>query len=357
MTPDEIQKLYDEWPEDDTLLPFDDFLVGGAMAPTATQNRAFFNRQISGVGSVQELVKLGMTPETEVEIDNEDDLHLFAQTEVELVTEEQYEQLYLTAKRRAFKIFNFLHIKSALKGNVPLSEKDLLLDEEDHYLLEYLRRSTREYYRVQQIATLMAYREMGVEVVKFVKRDTCPVCEAHDGLFYNVSYLLDLLGSGSHLTHPSCDIEWSPVIHRESYQGPLSGEFTLDLEEVMDAEGRMLRNVPVELHDELLAAVAGLPHRIVDFVNMAEYGLNEIDSKEDLSGAVVYARGDRVFIHNSYVGMKGPVQFIEGFLSVQEIPLKANLEGERGETFFVGGRAAFRRDGVFWDSETGDRLY
>jgi hypothetical protein len=357
MSPDEIQKLYEEWPEDDKLLPFDDFLVGGAMAPAVTQNRASFNRQISGVGTVQELLKLGKAPDAEAEIDNEDDLHLFAQTEVELTTEEQYEQLYLTAKRRAFKIFNFLHIKSALKGNVPLSEKDLLLEEEDHYLLEYLRRSTKDYYRVQQIATLIAYREMGIEVAKFVKKDTCPVCEAHDGLFYNVSYLLDLLGSGSYLTHPSCDVEWFPVIHRESYVGPLNGEFGIDLEEVMDGGGRMLRNVPVELHDDVLKAAAGLPYRIVDFVNMAEYGLNEIDSKEDLSGAVVYARGDRLFVHNSYIGMKGPAQFIESFLSVQGVPSKADLGGERGEIFFVGGRSAFRKDGVFWDSETGDRLY
>jgi len=351
MTPEELQKIYDEWPEDDKILPFDDFLTGGAMAPLAVQDRGMFNRQISGVKTAQDLVD---PPEVEPEIQTRNDLAQFAQTAVELLTEEQYTQLFFAAKKAAFKTFNFLSIKSSFKGDVPLSESDLILEEEDYYVLEFLRGSTKDYFRVQQIATLMAYREMGIELVRFQKRDSCPLCKAHDGLFYGVSHLLDLLGSGSDLVHPSCDVEWFPIIGREGYVGPLKG--SLDLEEVMDPDCRMLRKVPVEMHEEILKAVSELPFKIVDFVNMAEYGLNDIDDLEDTSGVVVYCKGDRLIVHNSYVGMRGPAQFIQGFQTAQVALDKIEVGDANEEAFFVRGRAAVRREGSFWDAATGERL-
>lgn len=353
MTPEEIQKIYEEWPAEEPLLPFDDFLTGGAMAPQSDQNREMFNRQISGVKTFKDLVK---PQDPEPEIPTRNDLSQFAQTSVELLTEEQYEQLFFAAKKAAFKIFNFLTIKSTLKGDIPLSEHDLILEEEDLYVLEYLRGSTKDYYRVQQVATLMAYREMGIEIVRFQKRDTCPVCRAHEGLLYNVTYLLDLLGSGSDLTHPSCDVDWFPVIYRESYVGPLKGEFRIDLEEAMDAEGRMLRNVPVELYPEIMKAVSSLPVKIVDFVNMADYILNEVYGIEDAAGIVVYRQGDRLAVHNSYVGMRGPIQFIQEYLTTQLVPERIEIDKKDTEAFFVRGRAAVKRDGSFWDAATGERL-
>jgi hypothetical protein len=310
-----------------------------------------FNRQISGVKNAKDLLD---PPAVEPEIQTRNDLAQFAQTAVELLTEEQYTQLFFAAKKAAFKTFNFLSIKSSFKGDVPLSESDLILEEEDYYVLEYLRGSTKDYFRVQQIATLMAYREMGIELVRFQKRDTCPLCKAYDGLFYGVTHLLDLLGSGSDLVHPSCDVDWFPVIGREGYTGPLKG--ALDLEEAMDEDCRTLRNVPVELSSDILAAVVGLPFKIVDFVNMAEYGLNDIDDLEDISGVVVYCKGDRMIVHNSYVGMRGPVQFIQEFKTAQVALDKIEVGNADEEAFFVRGRAAVRREGSFWDAATGERL-
>jgi hypothetical protein len=353
MTPEEIQKIYEEWPDNDPLLPFDDFLAGGAMSPQTVPDRGMFNRQISGVKTFKDLVE---PQDPEPEIPTRNDLMQFAQTAVELLTEEQYTQLFFASKKAAFKTFNFLSIKSSFKGDVPLSESDLILEEEDFYILEFLRGSTKDYFRVQQIATLMAYREMGIEVVRFQKRDSCPLCKSHDGLFYNVTYLLDLLGSGSDLTHPSCDIGWFPVIYRESYAGPLKGEFTMDLEEVMDEDCRMLRNVPVEMYDEILEAASQMPFKIFDFVNMAEYGLNDIDDLEDSTGVVVYCSRDRLVVHNSYVGMRGPAQFIQEYLTAQIVPERIEVGEELEERFFVRGRAAVKRSGSFWDAATGERL-
>lgn len=356
MTPEmlaEIQKIYDEWPEEEPLLPFDGFLAGGAMAPRNPQDTGMFNRQISGVRTPQDLLN---PQELEPEIQTRNDLSQFTQTVVDLLSLEQYEQLFFAAKKAAYKIFNFLVLKSCSKGDTPFSEKDLVLEEEDYYVLEYLRGSTKDYYRVQQIATLMAYREMGVELVRFQNRDGCPLCASFDGLFYNVSYLLDLLGSGSDLTHPNCDAGWSPVIHRETYAGPLLGHLNVPEHECPDRV--VVKNAPVEMLPDILKYANGTSFKVIEFVNMAEYLINEVDDLEDSSGIVVYCASDsKMLVHNSYVGLSGPVQFLDAYRVAQVTPLKSEVGQRDGEeTFFVKGRAAVNRDGSFWDVETGDRL-
>lgn len=345
---EEVQKIYDSWPEEEPLLPFDGFFAGGAMSPPPTDTAAY-SRQISGVNKSKDLTDPVEDP---MIVQTRNDLSQFAQTAVEILTDEQYEQLFFASKRAAYQMFDFLSIKSILKGDVPLSERDLILEDEDFYIMEYLRGSTTDYFRVQQMATLMAYRDMGIEIVRFQRRDSCPVCRAYDGLFYNVSYLLDLLGGGSDLTHPSCDISWFPAVYRESYVGPLLG--ALDIPEVVHA-GRTLKNVPRELLHEIIDVTGDVPFAIIDFVNMADYSINEAVGLSDSVGVVVYCCGKMV-VHNSYVGMRGPVQFIKSYLTSQLAPEKIDLGPEPGAIFFIKGRAAVKRDGLYWDATTGERI-
>lgn len=348
MNRDEIQAIYDSWPDEEPLLPFDGFFAGGAMSSPPTDS-ATFSRQISGIKTSRDLTD-PVDPVQDIQTRN--DLSQFAQTPVEILTDEQYEQLFFASKRAAYQLFDFLAVKSVLKGDIPLSERDLILEDEDFYILDYLRGMTKDYFRVQQIATLMAYRDMGIEFVRFTRRDKCPVCRAHDGLFYNVSYLLDLLGGGSDLTHPSCDISWVPAVYRERYVGPLLG--TLDIPQVVH-DGRTLKNVPRELLKELVELSEKVPFGSIEFVNMADYSLNEAVGLADSVGVVVYCCGKMV-VHNSYVGMRGPLQFIESYLTSQLAPEKIEVGSDPGELFFIKGRSAVKRDGLFWDSTTGERI-
>lgn len=347
----ELQKIIDEWPEEEPLLPYDDFFVGGSSdSEHPGYKTESFAKQLTNVRTVKDLLE----PSEELAIPTKNDRDEFVTDRVELLSFEQYGSLFFAVKRSVFDLFDFISIKSGLMGDVPMQELDLVMNEDDYYTIDYLKDITTDYYKVAQVAVLSAYDNMGVGLVRFCQHDNCALCRAHDGLFYETRALLGLLGGGGDVTHPYCECTWAPVIQREMYVGPLTGH--LDHERV-EVEGTELLNVPMEFLREIKKVAEALPFKVIRFVDMVDYLLNESTLVENSGGVVAFLEGDDLLVHNSYVGVHGPLQFLQEVARAKILPATINLEGtEDAEVYYVGGRAAIKQDGKFWDAETGERL-
>jgi len=344
----ELQKIFDEWPVEEPLLPYDDFFVGGSSdSERPGQGTQSFAEQLTNISSVKDLRE----PPTEHIIPTNDDRHEFVLDKVELLDPEQYAALFFAAKRAAFNVFGFSAIRSASLGDVPMQEIDLVMDEDDYYTVDYLKTITTDYYKVAHVAVLSAYNDMGIPWVRFCQHDSCALCQAHDGLFYETRALLELLGSEGDVPHPYCECIWSPVIQRERYVGPLTGHLDRD-----SAEGALL-NVPVEFFEEIVKIAGELPYAVIKFVDMVDYLLNETTAVKDSSGVVAFIQGETLLVHNSYVGVHGPLQFLQEVAREKIVPATMDVQAtDDEEIYYVGGRSAVKRDGKFWDVETGERL-
>lgn len=347
----EFQKVFDAWPEEEPLLPYDDFFVGGSSdAEHPGYKTESFANQLTNIRTVKDL----RDPAPERAIPTEDDTNEFITDRVDLLSFEQYGELFFAIKRAVYNLFDFTTLRSASLGDVPMQELDLVMNEDDYYVIDYLKDVTKDYYKVAQVAVLTAYDNMGISLVRFCQHDDCALCRAHDGLFYEIRSLLELLGSGGNVTHPYCECTWAPVIQRERYAGPLSGHLDRDLVEV---DGQELRNVPVEFLREITEIAATIPYKVIKFVDMVDYLLNESTLVENSRGVVAFVQGEELLVHNSYVGVYGPLQFLWQLAKTKPLPATISLEGtEDAEVYYVGGRAAIKQDGKFWDAETGERL-
>lgn len=346
------QRIFDSFPDTEPFKEFDDFFVGGAshhqMNAPATPSFAW---QLSNIQTVADLER--GAPE-EGPIETEDDLGLFIKDKVDILDDAQYERLFFATKKKVFALFDFVDVRSSVLGDAPVREKDLILDENDYYVIEYLKGNVTDYFAVSSIAALTAFENMGIRAVKFKEVDGCPLCLSLNGSVFSTGWLINLLGSGNHVSHLYCDCRFVPVIQREMYEGPLRDH--LDKESILVEGGCLLKSVPVELEDEIRAAVPLLEGvRTVEFVDMRSC-LSE-RSDLDREGIVVLQEGDTLRVHNSYVGSSGPVDFLKGYATCVPVPDKVEVqEISEEEIFYVKGRRALFREGKFWDVATGERL-
>lgn len=349
-----IQEMFDTHPEEDPLLEFDEFLVGGTMrqdVPAYIAAQRSLTWQLSGVRDVETLRRGEVESEEIIAV--EDDLDEFVSEQLEILDEEQYEKLFLAMKIRAFNLYHFLDIKSAALGDIPVKEKDLVLDEDDYYILDYLKQAVTDYHAVASVATLTACENMGIYAVRFRERDGCPVCRALDGNIYETRMLIGLIAGGNHVSHPYCDCHWEPVIWRELYGGPLEGY--LDVDEVTH-RGKKLVNVPVELEIEIRDLSEKIAFDRIEFVDMKDH-LRENLEIEDLEGIVAVVEDDVLFIHHSYVGSHGPADFLREFARIKALPAKISVANlENAEVYLLGGRRVAKWDGRYWDPVTGELL-
>lgn len=349
-----VQDVFDSHPEEEPLLEFDEFLVGGTMKqdiPSYIASQRSLTWQLSGVRDVEAL-KRGEVDDPET-IQVEDDLAEFIPEKLEILDEEQYEKLFMAMKLRAFRIYHFIDIKSAAIGDIPVKEKDLVLDEDDYYIIDYLKKAVTDYHAVATIATLTAYENMGIYSVRFRQRDDCPICRALDGAIYETSPLIGLIGGGSHISHPYCDCHLEPVIWREIYSGPLEGY--LDLDEVMH-EGTRIVNVPMELETEICKMSEKVDADRIEFVDMKDH-LRENLEITDQEGIVAIFEDETLFVHRSYVGSQGPADFLREFARVKSFPAKISVVNlENAEIYLMGGRRVAKWDGRYWDPVTGELL-
>lgn len=348
----EAEEIFNGWPEEDPILAYDDFFIGGSTGDELPgYNTECFSDQLTGIVTVQDLKN---PPSTEALVEAVDDFDQFVVDQVNLLHEDRYGELFFAVKRDAFRLFGFSAIRSGAAGDVPLQEVDLVLDENDYYILEYLKTTTSDYFKVAQVALLVAYDNMGVDTVRFCQQDGCPLCVAHEGLFYRVNSLMDRLCSGGNVPHPYCESTWAPVIDRSSYYGPLLGHLNV---ERLEHGGVELLNVPAEYVEEIKLIAEKLDFERIRFVNMVDYSLNDSSYQGDLDGVVVLVEEDTLVVHNGYVGINGPVEFLREFSRPVVNLSKISLDDVRDPTvYYVGGRSAVRHEGKFWDASTGERL-
>ena len=348
-----VQEVFDSYPNEEPLKDFDDFFVGGTLhhnLPSHETDQRAMAWQLTGVSDVEALKK-GEVEKEEVELEN--DLDLFVSEKLDILDEEQYEALFLAMKLRAFELYHFLDIKSAALGDIPIKEKDLVLDVEDRYLLDYLKQSLTDYHAVATIATLTAYENMGIHTVRFRQQDGCPLCRALDGAIFEIRMLVGLLGGGGHVSHTYCDCQMEPVVWREMYSGPLEGY--LNKEEVLH-QGTRIVNMPVEMETDILSLSEKLDFDCIEFVDMKNHLRENLEIK-DTEGVVSIQEDGVLFVHNSYVGSYGPVDFLREFASVEALPDRISPSSlENAEIYLMGGRRVAKKDGKYWDPVTGERL-
>lgn len=349
-----VQEVLNSYPDEEPHKEYDDFFVGGAVhhnMPDYNARQRPLTWQLTGVADVEAL-KRGEVEVNDV-VEAEDDLDLFVSERLDILDEEQYEKLFLAMKLRAFKIYHFLDIKSAALGDIPIKERDLLLDADDYYILDYLKQSLSDYHAVAAIATLTAYENMGIYAVRFRQQDGCPICVALDGTIFETRMLIGLLGSGGHVSHTYCDCQLEPVIWREMYSGPLEGY--LNREEV-NHRGVRIVNMPVESETEILNLSEGLDFDCIEFVDMKDHLRENLEIK-DLEGIISIQEDGVLFVHNSYVGPHGPVDFLQEFARVKALPARISpVNLENAEIYLMGGRRVAKWDGKYWDPVTGERL-
>lgn len=309
---------------------FDSFLVGeGSAKLVANPDSDFYANQVQQLfanSSVKSFII-------------ENDLNRFSDRKYARSTR-KVEELFLKSKKEAYEVFDFINTKSKYFGDAPIRERDLIVTEEDRYIVEYLKKRRLSVVLYKGLANLLAYREMGIELAKYVTQCTCPVCSIFNGKIFSVEYLISLFSSGEYLTHAS-NFSFFPVILREYYQGPIEKLSINITQNGIDIIGLPIEfsGVSIEVGDDVCR---------VEFVNLLD-----VLKDEDSSGVVVYLDKGVLNIHNSYVGNYGPMDFLNMWLSKGE-STGVDLEILKTcEPFFLGGRKVVEYNGSYWDLETG----
>jgi hypothetical protein len=353
----QAQKIFDEWPDDSAVEDSEFFFVGGSTQVSTPAKKSEMNSQLIGVKTVKDLKAATATYDKPTEASKSfevvDDLATFARDSVRITDPNQYEELFFSIKRKVYRDFDFFRIISEHMGDIPLTERDMVIVEADQHIIDFLKTGVDDYFAVSSIAYLYALDNMGIDTVRFVGLDDCPICNAYSGLLYNVRSLLQLFTDGQSLTHPFCECEWVPVIFRDRYHGPLQGVLNKSLE----IDGMQVVDAPVELLSSIKQELTGIRNvSSVKFLNIYDYLLNESSVSGDSTDVLVVLDLDTLIVHNSYVGIYGPDDFIRLFKQTQSAPPVRDPKSLEGmPIYFIGGRSVYLYEGHYWDSVTGER--
>ena len=313
-----LESLMSELETPEVLKDFDDFFVGGGSA---------LKREVH----VQDLSSQIMAKPLSV-IKVRSDLARFVQERIEVL---DYQDLYICAKKKAYDLFNYFTLKSQ-QFNTPMSEADLVFGVEDGYVLESLKTMKADYYSVFSVATLTAYMDMGIRVVKFVAEDGCDLCKSCNGVFLDSMRARDLILTGNGPTHTCCACRYMPIIDR-------SQKYVLDT--VLNIQGlnvgaKQVFNVPIELKAELIPYIEKVDQDLVEFRDLSAYGKG-----------VVFEEDGVLLVHNNYCGNVGPLEFLAAYLEmlVLECP-------KTGTSFYFKGHNVVESQGFYWDTTTKERV-
>jgi len=272
-------------------------------------------------------------------------------------------KIFLTTKKSAYSTFNYLNLLAEQVGNVPIKEEDLIVTENDQYIIEYLKKNRISKVSVENVAGLIAFQDMGISQVRYFDECMCPICKVYSGKIFDIDFVMQQVMAGEYLTHPGTG-SYSPVIYRESYVGPLTQaeNFNIDLLRSHEIE---FVNVPIELQHQVTmilpiilnpcdkdVVTCGNEINRVEFVNMSTY----LKDQKDIDGIVVYQEDDTLYIHNSYVGHMGPIEFAEEWVKSQVTEKVAIKELAKCEKFFVNGKRVAKHQGFYWSLETGEKV-
>lgn len=319
---------------------FDSFLVGDGSAKLLT---SYIEEESRGHQI--------FIPEEKAFVLVQDDLPKVDESSIiQLTTRDEVDWVFYTCKKTLYDLFGFLEIKSrGWMGAVKF--EDLVMDDADKYLIDYLFGTIKDIEIWKQLATLSACQNMGISHVKFFSDHACPLCRASTGSILSVESLLRSLCTGGQVTHSGCGAELFPVLYREKYEGPLT---ELDIE-LITLGDRDILHAPVEFYRTgKLDELSEIHWPEVDFVNMPQWCK---DNRVDASGVVVYEEDETLYVHNSYVGDMGPLDFISYYVGLSPVKEKlGEVELSVAETYWLNGKSVVKHGRNFYDAKTGERL-
>jgi len=329
---DIISDLYNSLPDEsefDSNQQFDAFLVGDG-------SKGFLNKQDLKL-SKQLIVSFdSVVPTSDIECI--DDLYEFS-IDDNLVDDCEY--FLFNAKKDIFNKFSFLEKKSKQLKGVPVREKDLILNVDDLYLISYIRdHGYNLESTLRLLSQLLSYKDMGFVDVKFINIDNCSLCKAYDGSIYNIKELISLIGSGNVFIHKGISCKFIPVIGGKNRE-----EYSINI----GKGGVEFINFPIEYVDLLTDDLLGLiNYKVVEFKDFCKL-------KNLLSQDVVFEKDvDTLFVHNDYVGIFSPFDFlIEWLNSKNNELLDIDIEILKGlDVFYLNGYKVVEYNGVYIDIDT-----
>lgn len=330
----------------DTAENLDSFLIGDGSAKlmdSYNEVDAYANQIIAEDESGTQLV---------IYDDIED--HVDPALEVRVETREEVDWAFHEYKKEVYDVFGYVELKSSWMRGVPIKIEDLVFDDADKYLIDYLIDSVTDLYTWKQLAKLQACANMGIAHVRFVTNHDCPLCKSATGKIMSVENLLRLLCRGGYVTHRLCHCDLVPVVYRETYSGPLTGHLE---ESLVTWGGHEVRNAPRELlaDPEIRALVGNTPHSKIEFVNMPAWcAEKEID---DFHGLVVHVTDETLFVHNSYVGFSTPVDYLRGFLQEDAATEQLDTDTLKGApAYWLDGEHVVKHNGHYYSADEGKRI-
>jgi len=325
----------------------DPFLVGeGSFETLRDFKRKNLSTQLTGIDTVAKLSQSFDLGEVCV---REDDTKDFCSEEI-VVDTDDIEKVLLAAKKSLYDIFGFVEYKASLI-DTPIREKDLIMSEEDLYMIDYLKqRGIKDYFYVVTLGTLLACEDLLIDRVQFRNVDNCSMCRSFDGKTFFVKHAIQQLCSGGVLVHPYCSGVLFPVVDRFTYRGPL-----LDVLNVTDEK---FENVPKELYKEIVSLSDDLEYKKVIFTDMSSYLSSKGLTGDKVSvGTIIFVDDGSLVVHNGWVEGKNSLDFLNSWVSGQEHKEPLEIVAiENPEFFYIRGKKVVEVEGEYFDFETGRRI-
>lgn len=333
-----LKEIYDKLPDEEVLLDFDPFFVGDGSKDLSDNPHRFgkFNDQLMNIANVSDLKVKHVDTVSRLNSDLDD-------WGVEHTIDGDILDYFISEKKRAFDIFDYLRIKSSHTNSRLLKERDLISSDDDMYLIDYLielGKCTKG--RLKGLAQLLANQEMGFTEIKYINECTCGICKSASGGVYPIKSIVSLMGSESSFLHSNSIGEFVPVIRtRIAYDD-------LDLDH---AEFNIGKTIVEGMPKEWAKFFKGFdfPFEVLKFIDFS--------SIDGWSGEVVKKLGNTLIVHNGYVGSYSPFEYLSTWLTSKDIePTSTILVEGTEDIFYYNGVKVVEKDGRYIDLETGSIL-
>jgi hypothetical protein len=340
-----IEELYESFPDEDIFdanQSFDNFLVGEGSRKWMDKinpKRGRFLDQLIGVFSLSDLKEKSEEETFEVMVN---DLGEFEKEEILVENPEEY---FFNIKKRILDKYEFIKEKSKEFAGRPMRERDLIISNNDSYLLKYIEnQGWNHQHIIDMLAQLSAYEDIGLKDVVFHSIDDCPLCLAKEGTYYSISDLMSRIGAGQDLTHRGALCRFAPVFRSRS-----KDEFTISAY-IGDI---YFKNFPIEFEefvtDDLLESI-GRQFK-VHFIDFNK--LEDIDP-----GTVVRVVSDNIIeVHNGYIDRFSPLDFLKEWVKSEKVLVESDKDfkvSEDQEFFYLNGKKVVEKNGNYIDVDTGN---
>lgn len=280
-----------------------------------------------------------------------DDIMEFAEHKVDISSIKDAEELFFNSKKTVFDMFNFMSIKSSNMRGMAVKEIDIVLDDMDHHIIEYMIGYTKDSFAFKSVAVLMAYENMKIGNAIFVESDGCSLCNSIHGSIISVGKIRSDLVAGGFISHPYCECDFFPVIDRGSYNGPISGSLNIDC---MYLGNKEVHNFPTEFNCEgFKKLISKLSYDKINFINIFEMFGNVGTNNEDIP-VVHYDDDDEIlYIHNGYISNYSPIDYLIGYINNANSPHKIDVS-RLSDRYYLNGMVVVKHDGKYWNANTGE---